>query len=91
MNISPYIFKGNPRQSGILDSTPWVPNSKYLIVDSLSVEPEFRIPIVSGIPDSLSGIQDSKAQNFGFHDSISWIPDPQKFPRFRNLDSFTWG
>ena len=38
----------------------------------LSVELEFWIPIVSGIPDSLSCIQDSKAQDSRFHQ--------QKFP-----------
>ena len=31
----------------------------------LSLELEFRIPIVSGIPDSLSSILYSKAQDFG--------------------------
>ena len=42
----------------------------------LSVELGFRIPIVSGIPDSLSCIPDSKAQDFWFH--------KQNFPGFRN-------
>jgi len=42
---------------------------------SLSVERGFWIPIVSGIPDSLSCIPDSKAQESGLH--------KQNFPRFR--------
>ena len=46
---------------------------------SLSVELGFWIPIVSGIPESLSCIPDSKTHDSGFHE--------QKFPRFRNLDS----
>ena len=54
------------RQSWILDSTPWIPDSSYGWGDSLSVELGFRISIVSGIPDSLSCIPDSKAQNFDF-------------------------
>ena len=66
----------------ILDSKPWIP-------DSLSVELGFRIPIVSGfIPDSLSCIQDSKAQDSGFHSKNfkCWIQDSTRknFP-----DSFT--
>ena len=43
----------------------------------------FRIPIVSGIPDSLSCIPDSKAQDSGFH--------KPRFPGIRNQDSITWG
>ena len=43
---------------------------------SLSVELGFRIPIVSGIPDSLSWIPDSKAQDFWLHE--------HNFPGFRN-------
>ena len=42
-------------------------NSGFHVTDSLSVELGFRIPIVSGIPDSLSCIPDSKAQDSGFH------------------------
>ena len=48
------ICKGNPRQSWILDSTLWIPDSRYRIPDFLSLEVGFRIPIVSGILDSLS-------------------------------------
>ena len=50
-----------------LDSTQWIPDSRYWIPDSLSVELGFRIPIVSGIPDSFSCIPDSTAQDFKFH------------------------
>ena len=50
----------NPRQSWILDSTPWIPDSRNWIPHSFSVELGFRIPIVSGIPDS-------KAQDSRFH------------------------
>ena len=66
-----------------LDSTQWIPDSRYWIPDSLSVELGFRIPIVSGIPDSFSCIPDSTAQDLKFH--------PQKFPRFQNPDSLSWG
>jgi len=41
-------------KSWILDSTLWIPNSRYLVPDFLSVKLEFRIPVVSGVPDSLS-------------------------------------
>ena len=43
----------------------------------------FWIPFLSGIPDSLSCILDSKAQDSGFNEL--------KFPRFRNSDSLTQG
>ena len=45
----------------------------------LSMELGLWIPIVSGIPDSLSCIPDFKAQDLGFH--------KQKFHGFRNLYS----
>ena len=65
----------------IQDSTGfWIPHRGFRILgtgfQSLSVELGFWIPIVSGIPDSLSRIPDSKAQDSGFHE--------QKFPGFRN-------
>ena len=41
---------------GFVDPTLWT-------LDSLSLELEFRIPITSGIPESLSSIPDSKAQD----------------------------
>ena len=58
-------------------------DSGFQLLDSRSfpVELGFRIPIVSGIPDSYSCIPDSKPQDFGFH----W----QKFPGLRNPDSLT--
>ena len=58
-------------------------DSGFQSLDSRSfpVELGFRIPIVSGIPDSYSCIPDSKPQDSGFH----W----QKFPGFRNPDSLT--
>ena len=43
----------------------------------------FWIPVVSGIPDSLNCIPDSISQDSRFH--------KQKFPRFWNPDSLTWG
>ena len=58
--------------SRFLDFTPWIPDSRYCIPNYLSVELGFWIPIVSGIPDSLSCIPDSKAQDSEFHN--------QKFP-----------
>ena len=48
-------MEGNPRQSWILDSMPWIPYSRYLI------------PVLSWIRDSLSCILDSKVQDTGFH------------------------
>ena len=42
-----------------------------------------RIPIVSGIPDSLSCIPDSNAHDSGFH--------KPRFPGIWNQDSITWG
>ena len=66
-------MKGNSIQSWILDSTPRITNSRFRIPWSLSVKLRFWIPIVSGIPDSLSCIPYSKDQDFGFH--------KQKFPR----------
>ena len=41
----------NPRQSWILNSTPWILDSRYWI--QVSVELRFWIPIVSGMMDSL--------------------------------------
>ena len=65
----------------------WIPHHGFRIpgtgFQSLSVELGFWIPIAGGIPDSLSCIPDSRAQDFGFH--------KQKFPRFRNSDSLTLG
>ena len=54
-------MQGNPRQSWILDSTQWIPDFQAPNPGSLSMELGFPIPIVSGIPDSLSCIPDSRA------------------------------
>ena len=51
----------------------YIPGSGF---QSLSVERGFWILIVRGIPDSLSCIPDSKAQDSKFY--------KQKFPGFRN-------
>ena len=64
--------QGNPRQSWILDSTPWTPDSRNWIPHSFSVELGFRIPIVSGIPDSKA--QDSRFHNKNLLDD--WIQTP---------------
>ena len=61
-----------------LDSGHRTPDSRYGIPDSLSLELGFRILILI-----VSGISDSKAQDRRFL--------KQKFSRFRNLDSLTWG
>ena len=71
-NFTPY--------KGIQDSLGfWIPRRGFWILgtrfQSFSVELGFWIRIVRRIPDSLSCILDSKAQDFGFH--------KQNFPRFR--------
>ena len=58
----------------VLDFEFYIADSRFLQIRS--VEPGFWIPIVTGIPDTLSCISDSKAQDFGSH--------KQKFPRLRN-------
>ena len=52
----------------------------------------FRIPISSGIPDSLSCIPDSRCQDSWFHSntSLDFRLHKQKFARFWNPDSVTW-
>ena len=52
---------GKQWQSWIMDSVPWIPDSKYWILVFISGTN------ISGIPDSLSFILDSKAQESGFH------------------------
>ena len=66
---------GNPRESWIVDSTEWIPDSRYSFPVFVS-RTWIPISIVSGIPDSLSCIPDSKVQHFGFH--------KQNFPGFRS-------
>ena len=60
-------------------STPWIPDSRYQIPDSLSAELGSRIRILRGILDYLRCIPHSKPWDSGFH--------KQKFPTFRNADS----
>ena len=73
-----------PPCKGIQDSLRfWIQRSGLRILRSFSVKLGFRIPIVCGIPDSYSYFSDSKAQDSGFYE--------EKFPRFRNPNSLTWG
>ena len=55
------LMLGKQWQSWIMDSVPWIPDSKYWILVFVSGTN------ISGIPDSLSFILDSKAQESGFH------------------------
>ena len=69
ININDFLYRplyGDPRQLWILDSTQWISYSRYWIPDSLSVELGVWNPIVNGIPDSLSFLPDSKAQDSWF-------------------------
>ena len=61
-------MKGNPRQSGILDSTAWTPDSNRY----------------SGNPDFLGCIPDSKAQDPDSIRKFPGIPDSRgnNFPDF---------
>ena len=71
-----HVAPGNRRQSWILDSTPLIPAYRYWILNSLSAELGFWIPIVCGIPDFLNCIPDSKAQDSEFFNSKScWITE----------------
>ena len=73
-------------RNGIKDSLEfWIPLRGFRIPDSRYWIPVFILPVrgtwilepvVSGIPDSLSCIPDSKAQDYEFY--------KQNFPRFRN-------
>ena len=61
-----------PRK-GIQDSLGlWIPRRRFQILGTgfqhLSVELGFWIEVVSRIPDSLSCIPDSNAQDSGFHE-----------------------
>ena len=83
--------EGNPRLSCILDPTPWILDSRYWIRVLYQWNLVLRIPIVRGIPDSLSCIPDSKAQDSGFHSKTSLDSESHqgKSYGFRNLDSLT--
>ena len=76
-------IEGNPRQSRILDSTPWVPDSRYW-TPFFAVELGLWFPMASGILDSLSCVPNPKGQDFGFHIKITLdsIFHQQKFPGF---------
>ena len=52
----------------------WIPPSGFRISGTLSVELGFHIPVVRGIPDSLSCNPDCKARDSGLH--------KQEFPGF---------
>ena len=58
----------------ILNSTLWIPDSSWWILDSLLVKLVSPIPIVNGIPGSLNWIADSKAQDSRIN--------KKTFPRF---------
>ena len=84
----------DPRQSWILESTLWNPDSFWIPCP----EQGFRIPIVCGIPDPKSWNTDSKAQHSGFHKhnfsrfriplgKISQIPDNLTWSDPRNEDA----
>ena len=59
-------MEGNPRR---------ISDSKYWNPVFLSVELGFQVPNLSGIPDSLSCIPDSKAQDSGFNKKNPRIPN----------------
>ena len=62
-----------PSQSWILDSTPWVPDSRYY-TPFFAVELGLWFPVVSGILDSSSCVPDPKGQDFRVPlAKISWI------------------
>ena len=84
---------GNPRHSWILDSTPWIPDSIYWIPDLFqwNLDSGFELLVGFRIPTPVfriprPRIPDSTSKNF--QDSGFQM---QKFPGFRNPDSFTWG
>ena len=80
-------MEGNPsHQSWILDSTPWLPDSRNW-TPFFAVELGLWFPMVSGILDSLSCVPNLKAQDFGFHIKITLHYSSSKY----FLDSLTWG
>ena len=58
---SPHVRESKTVLNWILDSTLWIPDSRYWI---RAEEVGFQILIVSRIPDSLSCIPVSTSQNF---------------------------
>ena len=58
---------GNPKQSWILDSTPWIPDSQVLDSGFFVSANWIPDPNRCWIPESLSCIPDSSAQDLEFH------------------------
>ena len=71
-------MQGNPRQYWILDSTSWIPDFQVVDFSLCRWNVDLQIAIVGGIPDSLSCIPDSKAQDLGFKSKFSQILDPTR-------------
>ena len=75
----------------------WIPHRGLrILITGFQIffsENGFRIPVVSGIPDSYSCFSDSKAQDSGCHEKkFPRFRIPlRKIPRFWNPDSLTWG
>ena len=63
------VLTNGKRPKTVLDSRFHAVDSRFHVLDSGFFVSEIwiRIPIVSGIPDSLSCLPDSKAQDSGFH------------------------
>ena len=86
---------GNPRQSWIVDSTPWIPDSRYPIPAFVSGS-WILIPIVSGIQESLGCIPapkpwipdftDSEIQIPSSHGAIFWVMSHNVEPTMCPLD-----
>ena len=74
-----------------LDSGSHAVDFGFQLLDpgSSSVELGFRIPFISGIPDFLSCIPDSKAQDSGFHKQ-SFLVLPQLPTNGRNSPQHCW-
>ena len=72
------------KSQAVLDSGLLAVDSRFQVLDSSLIR--FQIPIVNGIPDSLSLIRDSKVQDSWFH-NLNFLDSglhKQKFPEFRN-------
>ena len=80
---------GNPRQSWILKPTQWIPDSSYWITIFVS-RTWILDSTLRGIPDPLSSIPDSQAQDSGFNEQHFGF-HKQTFSRFSNKDSLALG
>jgi len=80
---------GNPRQSWILDPTPWIPDSSYWITIFVS-RTWILDSTLRGIPDPLSSLPASQAQDSGFNDQNFGF-HKQTFTGFSNKDSLALG